>query len=46
MVKMNIRADKRSYLDSLVEAEEATRHGNMRAVYANTKKLSGIFRKS
>ena len=38
MVKKNIRADKRAYLDSLaVEAEEAAHHGNMRAVYTNTK---------
>ena len=43
--KKNIRADKRAYLDSLVVgAEEAAHHGNMRAVYANTK-LSGIFNK-
>ena len=38
MVKKNIRADKRAYLDSLaVEAEEAAHHGNMRAVYATQK---------
>ena len=44
IVKKNIRADKTAYLDSLaVEAEEAARHGNMRAVYANTRKLSAIF---
>ena len=39
MVRKKIRADKRSYLDSLgVEAEEAAHHSNMRAVYANIKK--------
>ena len=39
MVKKNIRADKRVYLDSLaVEVEEAAHHGNMRTVYAKTKK--------
>ena len=38
MVKKNIRADKRAYLDTLaLEAEEAAHHGNMTAVYANTK---------
>ena len=37
----NFRADKRAYLDSLaVEAEEAPYHGNVRAVYAITKKNS------
>ena len=46
MVKMNITADKKAYLDCLaVEAEEAAHHGNMRAVYANTRKLSGISNK-
>ena len=46
MVKKNIRADKRAYLDNLAaEAEEAAHHGSIRAVYANSKKLSGIFNK-
>ena len=46
MVKKNIRAGKRAYLNMLaVEAEEAANHGNMRAVYANTKTLSGLFNK-
>ena len=36
MVKKNIRADKRAYLNSLaVETEEAAQHGNIRAVFAN-----------
>ena len=38
MVKKNIRADKKAYLDSLaVEAKEAAHHGNTRAIFANTK---------
>ena len=43
MVKKNIRADERAYLDSLaVEAEEAAHHGNKRTVCPNTKKLYAI----
>ena len=41
MVKTNIRADKRAYLDSLAaEAEETAHHGNKGAIYANIKKSS------
>ena len=44
MVKTNIRADKRAYMDSLVVGKEAAAHyDNRTPVYANTRKLSGIF---
>ena len=46
MVKKNMRANKRTYLNTLVvKADEAAHHDNMRAVHYNTKKLSGIFNK-
>ena len=47
MVEKNITPDKRAYLDRpAVEAEEAAHHGNIRAVYANTKKdTSSCFQK-
>ena len=39
MVKKNIKANTRAYLDSLaVEIEEAAHQGNTRAVYTNTKR--------
>ena len=46
MTRKKMGADKRAYLDSLaVEAEEAAHHGNMRVVYAKTRKICGIFNK-
>lgn len=46
IVKRSMRADKRSYTDTLAaEAEEAAQHGNMKTLYDSIKKLSGKFSK-
>lgn len=45
-MKRSIRADKRSYIDTLAaEAEEAAQHGNMETLNDSIKKLSGKFSK-
>ena len=44
-VKVNIRKDKRNYVDDLArKAEEAAGAGNMRGLYETTKKLAGRYR--
>ena len=46
IVKKSVKADKRNYVEALAtEAEEAARNGNMKDLYAATKKLSGKFTK-
>ena len=44
--KRNLKADKRSYLESLAaEAENAASHGTMRDLYAAIRNLSGNYSK-